>query len=108
RALEPEQATRLIVHERDTAIPVRGHHPFADAVKHRLALLEQRGDVARLETERLPLEAPREQKRARVPRPSARATFPAITGIHPRSVAFTWSWRKPTETMPMTRCCASK
>ena len=76
RALEPEQATRLVVHERDAAVPVRGHHPFADAVKHRLALLEQRGDVARLETEGLPLEAPREEQRARDPEAECESDVP--------------------------------
>src|SRR5207245_4425529 len=35
------------------------------AVEHRLALLEERGDVARLKTERLTLQAPREEQRAR-------------------------------------------
>ena len=42
---------------------VGGDHPFADSVQHRLALLEQRRDLARLEAEGLPLDPAREQDR---------------------------------------------
>src|SRR5437667_9109152 len=48
---EAEEPTSFVVDERDAALSVRRHHSFADAVQHRLALLQQRRDVARLETE---------------------------------------------------------
>src|SRR5213080_3948648 len=51
--LEAEEPTSFVVDERDAALSVRRHHSFADAVQHRLALLQQRRDVARLETEGL-------------------------------------------------------
>src|SRR5258706_4197289 len=63
-AFEPEQAARFVVYERDAAIAVRRDDPFADAVEHRLALLEQRGDIAWLKAEGLTLQASREEERA--------------------------------------------
>src|SRR5437660_9266435 len=63
-ALEAKQAPGFVVHERDTAVSVGRDHSLADAVEHRFALLEQRGDVARLQPESLSLQAPREQERA--------------------------------------------
>src|SRR6267378_2587457 len=62
--LEAEEPTSFVVDERDAALSVRRHHSFADAVQHRLALLQQRRDVARLETEGLTLQTPREEQRS--------------------------------------------
>ena len=58
-----EQPLRLVVHERDAPGPVRRDGPLADAVQHRLVLLEQGGDLSRLEPERLPLDTAREEQR---------------------------------------------
>ena len=77
RAFEAKQAPGLVVHKRDTAISVGRHDPLADAVEHRLALLEQRGDVARLKAEGLALEASSEQERAGDPETESEGDIPA-------------------------------
>ena len=49
---EAEQPPRLVVDHGHPAGPVEGDHALADAVQHRLALLQQRGDLVELEAER--------------------------------------------------------
>jgi hypothetical protein len=61
--VELEQALGLVVDERNPSGLIGRDRPLADAVQHRLALLEQRCDLVRLEIERLPLDPAREQYR---------------------------------------------
>ena len=61
--LGADQPLRLIVHERDAAVRVGGDGALANTVQQRLALLDERRDLLRLEAERLPLHAPCEQNR---------------------------------------------
>ena len=46
--VETEEPFGLVVDERDPSVAVRGKKAFANPVQHRLALLEQTEDVARL------------------------------------------------------------
>ena len=62
-AIDAQQALRLVVDHRDAAGGVHRDGALADAVQHGLPLLEQAGDLARLEAEGLPLDPPRQQHR---------------------------------------------
>ena len=61
--VEPKEALRLVVDERDAAERISRDRALANAVQNRLALLQQRRDLVWLEPERLPLDPPREQHR---------------------------------------------
>ena len=53
---DAEQVRRLVVDHGDPAVEVDGEHALLDAVQQRLPLLDQTGDLARLEAERLALD----------------------------------------------------
>ena len=57
RRVEAEQPLRLVVQHRNAPGSVRCDRTLADPVQHRFALLEERSDLVRLETERLALDA---------------------------------------------------
>src|SRR5690349_15074910 len=61
---QAEQAAALVVDERDDAAPVGCDRALVNALEARLPLLEESRDLERLEAERLPLEARREEHRA--------------------------------------------
>ena len=67
RRRQVEQAQRLIVRERDPTSGVQGEHALADAVQHRVALLEEPGDLARAEAEGLTIDAPGKDQRSADP-----------------------------------------
>ena len=62
---DAEQVGGLVVDHRDPPVEVDGEHALLDAVQQGLPLLDQAGDLARLEAERLALDPPRQQQRAR-------------------------------------------
>ena len=62
-----EQVRRLVVDHGDPLVEVDGEHALLDAVQQGLALLDEAGDLARLEAERLPLDPPGEQQRPEHP-----------------------------------------
>lgn len=64
---EAQQPLRLVVEQPDAAAAVQGHHTLADAVQHRLALREQRGDVREGEVPGLLLHPPGDQVRRQRP-----------------------------------------
>src|SRR5437879_9378138 len=53
-----EQATSLIVGQRDGAVAVRCDRTFVDALQARLSFLKQSRDLVRLQSKRLSLQAP--------------------------------------------------
>jgi len=60
--VEAEQPLRFVVDQRDPALRVGCDRAFLDPVQDRLTLLEERGDLLRLETEGLALHPAREQR----------------------------------------------
>ena len=60
---QAEQPQRLVVGQRHPAGGVEPDQALLDAVQHRLAVLDQAGDLARLEAERLAFEPPGQQQR---------------------------------------------
>ena len=58
-----EQRSGGIVREQHPAALVVAEHGFPDAVQHRLAFLQQGGDLAELQAERLPLQPPGQRQR---------------------------------------------
>ena len=67
RAVQAEQALRLIVDQPEATDVVQGDGALTNAVQHRLALLEQRGDLPGLEPERLPFHPPRQEQHSARP-----------------------------------------
>lgn len=61
RAAEAEQSPGLVVHDGDPAVGGEGDDALADAVQHRLAVLQQAGDLLQLQAERGPFQPPRQQ-----------------------------------------------
>src|SRR6266487_5139266 len=68
---QPEQPDRLVVDEGDPIGGVRADDALLDAVQHRLPVLDEAGDLGRLEAERLALDPPGEQQRAGDPQEPA-------------------------------------
>ena len=63
RAAESEQSAGLVVGHADPSLPVEGDHALADAVQHRLALLQEGPQVVQFEPEGHPLEPPGQHQR---------------------------------------------
>ena len=108
-SVEPEQPLRLVVEQRDPAGRVDGDRALADAVQHRLALLEQRRDLVGLQPEGLALDPAREQDGRRCRRAAGRAAAGSAAPADRRpSRALTLLSSTPTETRPITRPRASR
>jgi hypothetical protein len=64
---DADEPLRLVVDQLQPARVVEHEHALADRVQDRVVVLVERRDLARLEAERLPLDAPREQQRQQRP-----------------------------------------
>jgi hypothetical protein len=74
-----EQPARWALRTRMCPRRVHGHHTLAHPVKHRLALLQELGELTQLETEALPLQASRQRQRGQQPREQR---DPRVEGDH--------------------------